>query len=351
MLAQYGAGKLDADDATKPTDYTVWDLASMSKLVGTTSAMLQLVASKRVVVDSPVVQYLPSWKGVGTNRITVRQLLTHSAGLVADLPLYTQAANDTAALLMIYGATPTTTPGTHYVYSDVGFILLGRMIQNITGQSLDQYTAQNVFNPLNMSDTRYLPPASWLSRIAPTEIDPWRGRHIRGEVHDENASKLGGVAGPRRDSSPSARDLSRFAQLYLSGGELDGQRFFDTQTMLDFIKVQDTSVSHRALGWETANGVNSAGTRLSKVSFGHTGFTGTSLWMDPTRNIFVLLLSNRVNPTRTNTKNRGRSHSAGQRGGFGPGRPGPSKSRLRQRIDQVHGQINPTKISRIFLKL
>ncbi|MEP6766384.1 MAG: serine hydrolase domain-containing protein [Gemmatimonadaceae bacterium] len=301
VLAQYGAGKLDADDSTRPTEYTVWDLASMSKLVGTTSAMLQLVASKRVVVDSPVVQYLPSWKGAGTDRITVRQLLTHSAGLVADLPLYTQAANDTAALLMIYGATPTTTPGTHYVYSDVGFILLGRMIQNITGQSLDQYTAQNVFNPLNMSDTRYLPPASWLPRIAPTEIDPWRGRHIRGEVHDENASKLGGVAGHAGLFS-SARDLSRFAELYLSGGELEGQRIFDTSTLLEFIKVQDTTVSHRALGWETANGANSAGTRLSKLSFGHTGFTGTSLWMDPTRNIFVLLLSNRVNPTRANTK-------------------------------------------------
>ena len=301
VLAQFGAGRLDADDDTRPSDYTVWDLASMSKLVGTTSALLQLVAAKRVVIDSPVVSYLPSWQGAGVQRITVRQLLTHSAGLVADLPLYKEAESDTAALLMIYGATPTTPPGTHYLYSDVGFILLGRMIQSITGQPLDQYLAENVFVPLGMSDTRYLPPASWLPRIAPTEIDPWRGRHIRGEVHDENASKLGGIAGHAGLFS-SARDLSKFAQLYLSGGVLDGKKIFETSTLLDFIKVQDTTVSQRALGWETPTGANSSGTRLSPLSFGHTGFTGTSLWMDPTRNIFVLLLSNRVNPTRLNTK-------------------------------------------------
>ena len=301
IIAEFGAGKLDAADATRPNDRTVWDMASMSKLVSTTSAMIQLVASKRVVVDSPVVFYLPSWKAEGTARITVRQLLTHSSGLPAGRPLYKEADTDTAARTIVYATAPVIPPGTKYVYSDLGFILLGRLVQQVTGQPLDQYVAQHVFEPLKMTDTRYLPPASWLPRIAPTEIDPWRGRHIRGEVHDENASRLGGVAGHAGLFS-SARDMARFAELCLSGGVIDGQRIFDTATLNQFIAVQDKALSHRALGWETANGTNSAGKRLSPLSFGHTGFTGTSLWMDPTRDLFVLLLSNRVNPTRTNLK-------------------------------------------------
>lgn len=301
IIAEFGAGKLDADDPTKPNDRTVWDMASMSKLVSTTSAMIQLVGSNRVVVDSPVVYYLPSWKASGTSRITVRQLLTHSSGLPAGRPLYKEADTDTAARTLVYATSPVAPPGTKYVYSDLGFILLGRLVQQVTGTPLDQYVEKNVFGPLNMTDTRYLPPASWIPRIAPTEIDPWRGRHIRGEVHDENASRLGGVAGHAGLFS-SARDISRFAELYLSGGVLDGKRIFPTSTLNQFITIQDKALSHRALGWETANGTNSAGHRLAPVAFGHTGFTGTSLWMDPTRDLFVLLLSNRVNPTRQNTK-------------------------------------------------
>ncbi|MEO7996272.1 MAG: serine hydrolase domain-containing protein [Gemmatimonadaceae bacterium] len=301
IIAEFGAGKLDADDPTKPNDRTVWDMASMSKLVSTTSAMIQLVGSNRVVVDSPVVFYLPSWKAAGTSRITVRQLLTHSSGLPAGRPLYKEADTDTAARTLVYATSPVAPPGSKYVYSDLGFILLGRLVQQVTGTPLDQYVEKNVFGPLNMTDTRYLPPASWIPRIAPTEIDPWRGRHIRGEVHDENASRLGGVAGHAGLFS-SARDISRFAELYLSGGVLDGKRIFPTSTLNQFIAIQDKALSHRALGWETANGTNSAGHRLAPVAFGHTGFTGTSLWMDPTRDLFVLLLSNRVNPTRTNTK-------------------------------------------------
>lgn len=301
IIAEFGAGKLDADDPTKPNERTVWDMASMSKLVSTTSAMIQLVGSNRVVVDSPVVYYLPSWNAAGTSRITVRQLLTHSSGLPAGRPLYKEADTDTAARTLVYATSPVATPGSKYVYSDLGFILLGRLVQQVTGTPLDQYVAKNVFGPLNMTDTRYLPPASWLPRIAPTEIDPWRGRHIRGEVHDENASRLGGVAGHAGLFS-SARDISRFAELYLSGGVLDGKRIFPTATLNQFIAIQDKALSHRALGWETANGTNSAGHRLAPVAFGHTGFTGTSLWMDPTRDLFVLLLSNRVNPTRQNTK-------------------------------------------------
>ncbi|MBC8087925.1 MAG: beta-lactamase family protein [Phycisphaerae bacterium] len=301
VLAEYGAGKLDAADPTKPNSRTVWDMASMSKLMATTSAMVQLVGSQRVALDSPVVYYLPSWTASGAARITVRQLLSHNSGLPAGRPLYKETDTDTAARTLVYATSPITPPGSKYVYSDLGFILLGRLVQQVTATPLDQYVEKNVFGPLGMTDTRYLPPADWLSRIAPTEIDPWRGRHVRGEVHDENAVRLGGVAGHAGVFS-SGRDVARFAQMYLSGGTLAGTRILPAATLKQFIAVQDTTISRRALGWETPTGGNSAGRRLSAISFGHTGFTGTSLWMDPTRDLFVALLSNRVNPTRQNGK-------------------------------------------------
>lgn len=328
ILAEYGAGQLDAADPTRPTNRTVWDVASMSKLMATTSAMVQLVGSGRVVVDSPVVYYLPSWKATGAERITVRQLLSHNSGLPAGRPLYKEADTDTAARMIVYGTSPVATPGTKYVYSDLGFILLGRLVQQVTGQQIDQYVQKNVFGPLGMTDTRYLPPADWIPRIAPTEIDPWRGRHIRGEVHDENASRLGGVAGHAGLFS-SARDVARFAQTYLQGGAIDGTRVFRIATLNQFITVQDTTISRRALGWETPTGANSAGKRLSQTAFGHTGFTGTSIWMDPSRDLFVILLSNRVNPTRQNTKIGGvRSALADAVVGAleGPLAPNPSKN-------------------------
>jgi len=158
-----------------------------------------------------------------------------------------------------------------------------------------------VFGPAGMQETRFLPPASWRARTAPTEQDPWRQRKLRGEVHDENGARLGGVAGHAGLFS-TAHDLARFARLYLNGGTLDGVRVFEAATVASFTRVQDTTVSRRALGWETPTGRNSAGQHLSAVAFGHTGFTGTSLWMDPSRNLFVLLLTNRVNPTRQNLR-------------------------------------------------
>ena len=160
VLAEFGAGKLDAADPTVPDNRTVWDMASMSKLVSTTSAIIQLVASHRVVLDSPVVRYLPSWNAARTAHITVRQLLTHSSGLPAGRPLYKEADTDTAALAIVYATGPINPPGAKYVYSDLGFILLGRLVQQVTGQPLDVYTEQHVFGPLGMSDTRYRPPAS-----------------------------------------------------------------------------------------------------------------------------------------------------------------------------------------------
>jgi len=301
IIAEYGAGRLDSADATRPTDKTVWDLASLTKVIGTTSAMLQLVGSGRVALDSPVVKYLPQWTASGASRITVRHLMTHSAGLPAWRALYKESATPEEATAQLFATSPDTIPGVRFLYSDLGFILLGKLVERVSGEPLASYDSAHLFAPMGMRDTRYLPPPSWLSRIAPTEQDSWRGRKLRGEVHDENASRLGGVSGHAGLFS-SARDLSRFARMYLHYGTLDGVRVFDSATVAQFIVVQDPAVSKRALGWETPTGRNSAGRLMAPAAFGHTGFTGTSLWMDPSQHVFVLLLTNRVNPTRNNLK-------------------------------------------------
>lgn len=301
IVAEYGAGHLDSADATRPTSRTVWDLASLTKVVNTTSAMLQLVGSGRVALDSPVVRYLPEWKAPGAEQVTVRHLLSHNAGLPAWRALYKEAGTPDEALSLVLATPLDTVPGVRFLYSDLGFILLGRLVERVSGEALVAYGPRHVFGPAGMRETQYLPPASWRARIAPTEQDPWRQRKLRGEVHDENGARLGGVAGHAGLFS-TAHDLARFARLYLNGGTLDGVRVFDAATLAAFTRVQDTTVSRRALGWETPTGRNSAGQHLSAVAFGHTGFTGTSLWMDPSRNLFVLLLTNRVNPTRQNLR-------------------------------------------------
>mgnify|MGYP001568871756 FL=1 len=194
-----------------------------------------------------------------------------------------------------------TVPGARTVYSDLGAILLGQIVQRVSGQRLDVYAREHVFGPLKMDDTQYLPDKSLLSRIAPTEVDPWRARHIRGEVHDENAFMLGGVSGHAGLFS-TARDVTRLTQAYLNGGTLDGARIWSPETITLFTAAQDPAFSNRALGWETPNGINSAGRLMKRPAFGHTGFTGTSIWIDPTNDLFVVLLTNRVNPTRQNAK-------------------------------------------------
>lgn len=301
IIAEYGVGQLDSADATRPTAETVWDLASLTKVIGTTSAVLQLVGAGRVDLDAPVVKYLPEWSATGASAVTVRQLLTHSAGLPAWRALYKESDTPEEAVRQVFATAPDTVPGVRYVYSDLGFILLGKLVERVSGSTLDRYDTQHIFTPLGMRDTRYLPPEQWRSRTAPTEQDPWRQRKLRGEVHDENAHRLGGVSGHAGLFS-TARDLSRFARMYLQYGQLDGVRIFDSATVAAFVQVQKPSVSRRALGWETPTGGNSAGKRLSPMAFGHTGFTGTSIWMDPSRGVFVLLLTNRVNPTRENRK-------------------------------------------------
>ena len=291
------AGRIDWGPSGAPTETTLWDMASLTKVIGLTTAMMLLVESGQVDLEAPVQRYIAEFSGPGKEVVTLRHLLTHSSGLPAWRPLYKEADGPAAALALAIATPLDTTPGLRMVYSDLGAIILGEVVARISGQPFDVFLRERVFEPLGMSETMFRPPVSLRDRIAPTEIDPWRQRHLRGEVHDENAFALGGVSAHAGLFS-TGRDLARIARMFLGGGMLDGRRFLSTATIDRFTAVQDSALSHRALGWETPNGTNSGGHHMSRRSFGHTGFTGTSFWVDRDRGLFVILLTNRVNPTR-----------------------------------------------------
>lgn len=301
VLATVAVGHLDWAPSPTTDVNTMWDLASLTKVIGTTTALMQLWAEHRVDLDAPVERYLPEFVGPHKQLVTVRHLLTHSSGLPAWRPLYKEATSPADALRLLYDTPLDTLPGVRMVYSDLGAMLLGKIVERVSGEPLDVYLRRHVFAPLGMTSTMFNPPKRLLARIAPTERDPWRGRLVHGEVHDENAYFLGGVSGHAGLFS-SAADLSRFARMYLQGGRLDGARIVTPAAIDTFTHVQDSALSNRALGWEVPNGSNSAGHRLSARAFGHTGFTGTSIWIDPARDLFVILLTNRVDPTRDNPR-------------------------------------------------
>ena len=299
-LVTVAAGHLDWAPSPVPDERTIWDLASLTKVVGMTSAMMQLVERGVVSLDAPVQRYLPEWTGPNKDRVTVRHLITHQSGLPAFKQYFKLNVSPDSTLRLFFLTPLDTLPGVRMVYSDIGAILLGKIIERASGESLDAYLERHVFTPLGMPDTRYRPPAGLLARIAPTEQDPWRGRHLRGEVHDENAFALGGVSGHAGLFS-TAYDLDRLARAYLNGGTLDGARLASAATIAQFTTVRDAAFSTRALGWDTPDGRGSAGHYLERPGFGHTGYTGTSLWIAPQHDLYVMLLTNRVNPTRVRT--------------------------------------------------
>jgi CubicO group peptidase (beta-lactamase class C family) len=301
VLVQYGVGTLDWAPSPLPDENTLWDMASLTKVVGMTTAMMQLTEARKVDLDAPVQRYIPEFTGPNKERVTVRHLLTHSSGLPAWRPLYKETWSPTEARALAIATALDTLPGVRMVYSDLGAIILGQIVERVSGETLDGYLARHVFGPLRMTSTRYHPGPDLLPRVAPTEYDPWRQRKIRGDVHDENAYALGGVSAHAGLFS-SGHDVARLTRMYLNGGTLDGVRLVSPETIRRFTTVQDSSLSNRALGWETPNGTNSAGHLMSHSAFGHTGFTGTSIWVDPSRDLFVILLTNRVNPTRMNLR-------------------------------------------------
>ena len=293
-------------DDPRPVDAgTLYDIASLTKVVGLTTACMLLVDSGQLELDAPIDRYVPAFAGGAMkDRVTVRQLLTHSAGLVADLPLYDSTSTRAAALAAVDTTTLVAPPGTSYRYSDLSAIVLMQAVERVTGEPFDRFLAERVFGPLGMPATRFLPPAASRERIAPTEHDTvFRHRWLRGEVHDESAARLGGVSGNAGLFS-NALDLSRFAAMLLNGGAWDTLQLIRAETVAAFTTRQNLPAgSTRALGWDTPadSGYSSAGAKLSRRSFGHTGFTGTSMWMDPDRDLFIVLLTNRVHPTRAST--------------------------------------------------
>ncbi len=293
-------GRLSYEPASGAvTPDTIYDLASLTKVVVTTTMAMILVDEDRIDIDKPVSSFLPKFRGGAKDRVSVFHLLTHSSGLDAVMPLYKELQGKQAYLERIENLELGYEPGTKSVYSDLGEILLGEILERVAGEPLDGFAQRRILGPLGMRDTRFKPPASLFERIAPTENDPWRGRLLRGEVHDENAFALGGVAA-HAGLFGTAPDLARFAQMLLNGGVYDQHRIVSRETLERFTRRAGIPDSSRALGWGTPSPGSSSGALLSPRSFGHTGFTGTSLWIDPDRQLFVILLTNRVHPTREN---------------------------------------------------
>jgi len=293
VLLLSAVGHYGSDDPRPVTPETVYDLASLTKVIGLTTACMILVGEGKLDLDAPVQRYVPGFRGTGKERVTIRHLLTHSSGLPAWRPLYIEATTRATALALADTTALLRQPADTFVYSDLGAMVLTQAVEAITGQRLDSYLEPREFQPLGMTSTRFLPPPAWRDRIAPTERSQ-DGTIIRGTVHDENAWKLGGVSGHAGLFS-TAPDLARFARWLLTAWRQDSGQ------VRAFTKRQGIPTgSSRALGWDTPSENSSAGTKLGAHAFGHTGFTGTSIWIDPDKDLFVILLTNRVNPTREN---------------------------------------------------
>lgn len=289
-----------SDDALPAEMNSIFDMASVTKVVVTTTLSMIYYDRGLLDLDAKLGKYLPEAKN--GDRVTIRQLMTHTAGFVAWEKFYLKYTNREKMLSDIFQKDLIYEPGTATTYSDLGIITLTAVLEEIGGMPLDELAKQEIFDPLSMKDSMYNPPSELIERIVPTEDDPWRGRVVHGEVHDENTVVLGGVSGHAGLFS-TAEDLALFCQMYLNKGVYGGVRFFSEETLKLFTTRQDVDAeSSRALGWDTPSGRNSAGSLLSKSSFGHTGFTGTMLWIDPENNMFIILLTNRVHPTRENSK-------------------------------------------------
>ncbi|HEX6313851.1 MAG TPA: serine hydrolase [Gemmatimonadaceae bacterium] len=290
----YGRLGWTSGSAAVVPDESIYDLASLTKVVGTATAAMILWDEGRLELDAPVSKYLPAFSGGAKDDVTVRHLLTHTSGLPAGRDLRRLAGNSWEARNVVISTPLACKPGACQVYSDLGADVLGFTVEAIAGQGLDAFLAERVFAPLGMTDTRFRPESSERDRIAPTEVNSPRGYPIRGEVHDESAWALGGVAGHAGLFSTAA-DLSLYAQMMLNRGTLDGIRIVSDSAVERFTKRERGT---RALGWDTSDRDGTAGVHMGERAYGHTGFTGTSLWIDPDRDLFVILLTNRVHAPR-----------------------------------------------------
>ncbi len=287
---------------------TIYDAASLTKPVVTATATMILAERKLIVLDAPIGRYLPEWNRDSQTAwrasATIRQLLEHSAGLPAHKDYFLTARNRQTLLAGIFAEPLEYQPGTKIVYSDLGYILLGEIVERLTGISFARFAASQIFEPLGMEDSQFNPPEALRSRIAPTEFDSrFRKRLLRGEVDDANAFVMGGAAG-HAGLFTTAGDLAIFSQMMLNGGIYAHHRMVTRATIGEFTHPVTIGDSTRTAGWDVPVAPSSSGEFFSKSSYGHLGFTGTSLWIDPERGLFIILLTNRVNPSADNDKIR-----------------------------------------------
>ena len=278
---------------------TIFDMASVTKVVATTTAIMQLVEQGKIVLSAPVSDYWPEFKANGKEAISVRELMSHYSGLPPDLELKPEWSGYETAMKMIVDVKPINPPGTRFVYSDINFETLGELVRRVSGKALDVYCSDHIFKPLGMKDTRFNPPASWRKRIAPTQYQEGdKGKMLWGEVHDPTAYNMGGVAGHAGLFS-TADDLIVFAQMLLNGGSYKRARVLSPLSVEKMTSPQNPpdEMAVRGLGWDLDSPFASNRGELFEVgSFGHTGFTGTDIWIDPVTKTYIIILSNRVHP-------------------------------------------------------
>ena len=305
IVHEFGRQTYDAKSPAVKMD-TIYDAASLTKPVVTTTLVAMQVEAGRIGLDLPVARFIPEWNN-GPNpdwrkTVTVRNLLTHSSGLPAHKDYFLTLHSKREFIAAICAEPLEYAPGTQTIYSDLGFILLGEILERATGKTVDQLAHEQIFVPLNMAGTTFNPAKNLLARISPTEYDVmYRKRQLQGEVHDENAFAMGGVAGHAGMFS-TASDLAAFCQMLLNGGVYGYRRLLTRATISQFTAAQAVAGNTRTLGWMSPTPNSTSGQYFSPRSYGHLGYTGTSIWIDPDRKLFVILLTNRVYPTRENNK-------------------------------------------------
>ena len=279
--------------------HTIFDMASLTKVVATTTAIMQLVEQGKILLSAPVSDYWPEFKDNGKEAITVRELMTHYSGLPPDLELKPEWSGYETAMKMIVDVKPIAPPGTRFIYSDINFETLGELVRRVSGKPLDIYCSGHIFKPLGMKATRFNPPGTWRQRIAPTQYQFGdNGKMLWGEVHDPTAYDMGGVAGHAGLFS-NADDLTIFVQMLLNGGSYKGVRILSPLTVEKMTTPQNPpdKMAVRGLGWDLDSPFASNRGELFDVgSYGHTGFTGTDIWIDPVTKTYLIILTNRVHP-------------------------------------------------------
>jgi uncharacterized protein YbbC (DUF1343 family)/CubicO group peptidase (beta-lactamase class C family) len=287
----FGSRSLEPDREAMTLD-TIFDLASLTKCVATTESVMKLFEQGKIRLNDPVAAYLPAFAQNGKQDITIRELMTHYSGLAPDLDLATPWQGRETAFDMAMRQTPQSPPGSRFVYSDINFETLGFIVERVSGMTLNEFARKNIYDPLGMKETTFLPPPEWIPRIAPTAYDE-NGKMLRGVVHDPTARRMGGVAGHAGLFS-TADDLSKLAQDLLSG-----YKVLNASSVEKMSTPQNspTAASLRGLGWDIDSPfASNRGELLPVGSFGHTGFTGTSLWIDPITDTYLIVLTNAVHP-------------------------------------------------------